>query len=219
MQHKLFQLSSKSECNPMRCGIFDSASTSRTATPASIIYPCRSGCDGYSVSRLSKTGIIPRSGCNVLASLIGRASIVSGMACNVSRLASAASSSTSPPHCPSILIPSIGIHVDWREQAASFRNPASFHAPSFHQGAACLLFSIDRDSNGVNGAETDVTDIAGCSMQQGIVVPPEQKGFYYGFTRLELGSVWWPVPPVDRCLPLNNRFLLLDYTILAGYRH
>ncbi|PWY77807.1 hypothetical protein BO83DRAFT_226572 [Aspergillus eucalypticola CBS 122712] len=153
-----------------------------------------------SVSRLSKTGIIPRSGCNVLASLIGRASIVSGMACNVSRLASAASSSTSPPHCPSILNPSIGIHVDWQEQAASFRNPgmklirqmccfevscdaaASFHALSFHQGAACLLYSIDRDSNGVHGAETDVTVIAGCSIQHEIVVPSEQKGFHYAFT-------------------------------------
>ncbi|BCS11525.1 hypothetical protein ALUC_40865S [Aspergillus luchuensis] len=122
--------------------------------------------------------------------------MVSGKECNVSRLASAASSSTSPPHCPSILNPSIGIHVDWQEQAASFRNPASFHAPSFHQGAACLLYSIDRDSNGVHGAGTDVTDIAGCSMQQGIVVPPNQKGFHYSFTKLERGSVWCSYHPL-----------------------
>ena len=80
-----------------------------------------------------------------------------------------------------------------------------------------MLYSIDRDSSAVHGAGTDVT-IAGCIMQQEIVVPPEQKGFYYGFTKLELGSVWWPVPPVDRCLPLKNRILLLQYTTLAGYR-
>ncbi|OJZ84360.1 hypothetical protein ASPFODRAFT_678031 [Aspergillus luchuensis CBS 106.47] len=151
----------------MRCGIFESASTSRTATPMSIIYPCGRGCDGHSVSRLSKTGIIPRSGCNVLASLIGRASIVSGMALQ----------RVSPR------VGGIFFH---------FPSPLPLHPQP-----------LDRHPRRLAGASCKLSEpsFLSCSqlpssMQQEIVVPPNQKGFHYGFTKLERGSVWCSYHPL-----------------------
>ena len=98
--------------NLIQCGIFDSASTSRNTHPSEQHLPLKELAVAIVYLDSKHTGIISRSGYNVLARLIGRVSILAGMECNVSRLASAASSSTSPPHCPSILDPSIGIHVD-----------------------------------------------------------------------------------------------------------